>query len=452
MPGTQVRRYPWSPSPRGAICRPRRVRTRRPVPGGVPVNGSARALDVAQDDPNGDGVWRAYVATAVDAETGNLSVVTVDPDYDGGTADPLWGVEETPFFSFAGQPLDIEVAKHGGAVQAYITSMVCKTYPLGGPLGPLRPLGNPPICIECSGGAKYRHLYLHVVDVTDPEAMSLTTHALSIGHSGCSASPDDLASMGLAFGSGGKLFVANPDQGTVEVVYTDPGNLAPGCMLDVPCDVIDAGAYPVDVAIAMTGFGERLYVANRWDLAGQRIEVFDATSFNREGYVEDVMIEAIVAGKPADSGPSNPAPPRFSSHARFLAYVEARRPARPPPLEAHRSDPKGAFRRVLRSFVDYRDGSVARFLAFGADPHTLRFEDVAFVVRSTSGTRDKLDALTEKLSLDAFTNKKGQSLLSYAAGVGSPEWVRVLLEQGCDPNRAVVLSEPIGLSEDVVGV
>jgi len=243
--------------------------------GGVPLAGSGRALDVARDTAN---IWRGYVARKLGEDSGTISVVNVDPSVNV-VGDLLWSVKETSSLELDGIPLGLRTQKIGGTVRAYVTSVLCSNspYPPGGGLGPLGP-----ICIECGGGLQYRHFFLSVVDATNPLAMTATSHALFSEAYGCSGSEGaaaDLVNLGMDFSlDGDKLFVANPGEGLVEVVYTNPATTPVGCVVNEPCDFIDAGAWPTDVAVVMTAGEsgeERLYVADRYD---QFVSVYSVAS------------------------------------------------------------------------------------------------------------------------------------------------------------------------------
>lgn len=217
---------------------------------GVVIPGSARALALAEDAPEGQGAWHAYVAWTLLEGFGKLSWVDLDT---GGRVDGSMFIN--------GTPLDLEVAYVGSAdkIYAYVSSFVCI-----GEGGGLGPQGNPPICIECSGGGPTppsRQLRLTVIDVTDPYAMSeVAGMQINRTEPPCSERLP-LDNLGLAFNEDRSLLhVVDPDGD--RLLTLDTATNAFVSSMDLPVD-----SEPVDVAVVKPGGtgNERVYVVGHGD-------------------------------------------------------------------------------------------------------------------------------------------------------------------------------------------
>ena len=229
---------------------------------GVFIGLSTRALAV-EEDLNGESI--AYIARPKSGAFGRISVVNVDPD-----STELWQVTHNNTTLF-GVPYGIAVHSFGtppsGKVMAYVTSVQCQISPSSAPEGVVIKMH----CIEgpgCGGGGQEgRKVYLSVVDVTDPAAMTVeVTYYLSLLPGAACFNTTAFDNMGLAFKSDfSQLFFVNPDTDSLDVIDTATNELS-----DVP-----VGDLPVDVAVAVTGDPprERIYVLNQGD---QNISVIEA--------------------------------------------------------------------------------------------------------------------------------------------------------------------------------
>jgi hypothetical protein len=80
---------------------------------------------------------------------------------------------------------------------------------------------------------------------------------------------------------GSKLFVVSPDADRVRVVYT-PAATSPQCTVNQPCEAIQTGDFPVDVAVVTTAgtfSAERAYVVERGD---SRVAIIDVEALDLE--------------------------------------------------------------------------------------------------------------------------------------------------------------------------
>ena len=232
-------------------------------PSGVTLPGPGRALDVELDST---GQARAYVARKEGEFLGRLAVVNVDP----GSVEPLWNLIDSPLL-LPGVPAGILVYSFGTPgnpdVRAYVTSVECSP---GGGLGPMQ-MGGPIHCIECGGGGgSWRKLHLAVVDVTDPNAMQVReAHEISSQSVPLCNSSTILPNVGMAMtiSEPRMLFVANPDQGRVEVLDTaTDALLAPIALsgtMPVPVDIAvveQAGPFGIEAAYVVDSQNQNLRV------------------------------------------------------------------------------------------------------------------------------------------------------------------------------------------------
>jgi hypothetical protein len=261
---------------------------------GVVLPGTARAVGIEQDAA---GVSQAYVARSEADAYGILTMVNVDPN-----SPERWtindGIEDYP-----GIPKRLLVHKDtSGTIMAYVTSVECR---LNGAVnassgmmmmdldGEEPPLPPDPHCRtgpDCGGGGgggfTGRRLWLMAIDVTDPAAATTQTFQLSEVPDVICDSSTVFDNIGMAMSlNEDKLFIANPDANTVEVLDLGMYTLSS----------IGVGQRPVDVAIVKAGGLEthhRAYVLNQLD---HSVHIIDVTT---GAYVTPFPIE--LAENPPD--------------------------------------------------------------------------------------------------------------------------------------------------------